>query len=337
MKFPSKFLMNSPVVGARHASPLRNLLLSVNSTRKERKIFISRLSSVLWMILIGIMLSPVFANASTTDIFSTVPDGDSTYQKLAQLAKAGLLDKEEALSPLTRYDVARRLLKAQRKYDELVVAQADMEIPAPPADGVAATAPSDQTAVSVAPGPPTPEADDDASLAKAAENLHSLQEAYQSELTKVKDRLKALSDEVDQADVDQYDLRKRIKGITQLPSISIHGLGRAFGFSQQDWGSLPSYISIPGIARTYAYLDLDIDGTVSKEISWKALIRQNDSISVIPNTEFWFITIRSLPCISTPLGCRRPSVILRRPIPPGSLEPKQLGPGLGSWNVGPQG
>ncbi len=258
------------------------------------------------LLLFFIFTGTTASRAATTDLFSIVPDGDPTYQKLAQLAKAGLLKKDAAASPLTRYDVARSILKAQQKYDELVMAQADTEIPpppadtdstatssststvptpapvtgasqtdmeiAPPSDNGAAPAASDQTAAPVVAGPPTPEADDNASLAKAAENLHSLQEAYQSELTKVKDRLKALHDEVDQADSDQYDLRKRIKGITQFPSISIHGLGRAFALSEQQWGSVPPYIIVPGTRSTRGYMDLDMDGTVGKEISWGSVL-----------------------------------------------------------------
>ena len=223
--------------------------------------------------------------AFAESMFSTVPDKDVTYRQLAQLAKAGLLDKDDVAAPLTRFDVARSILKAQQKYDEIVVAQADMEIPPPPENGAAATSPADQSVIAPtsaagpATGAPTPEVDDDASLAKAAENLHSLKEAYDSELTKLKDRLKALGDQVDQADADQYDLRKRIKGITQFPSVSVHGLGRAFAYSQQYWGNLPSFVTIPGYRHTYGYLDLGPEGTVSKEIKWKAIFRIQSSLA----------------------------------------------------------
>ncbi len=219
------------------------------------------------------------------NLFSTVPDRDVTYQQLGQLAKAGLLEKEDVVAPLTRFDVARSILKAQKKYDELVVAQADMEIPPPPENGAAAAAPADQSAAApgAAPGSPNgapaTEVDDEASLAKAAENLHSLKEAYDSELTKLKDKLKSLQDAADQADVDQFDLRKRIKGITQFPSVSVHGLGRAFGYSQQRWGSIPSYIGIPGFRHTYGYMDFGPEGTVSKEIKWKAIFRVQSSLA----------------------------------------------------------
>src|ERR1019366_4436259 len=87
-------------------------------------------------------ITPTLWAGSAEKLFDTVPSTDVTYTQLNQLALAGLLTAKDAAAPLTRYDVVQRILKAHQKYDELVVAQADMEIPPPPADGQAPAASS---------------------------------------------------------------------------------------------------------------------------------------------------------------------------------------------------
>ncbi len=228
--------------------------------------------------------------AASDNLFDTVPSTDVTYKHLKKLAKAGLLTVTDSEAPLTRYDVVQRILKAHRKYDELVVAQADMEIPPPPADGQVPPASSSDELQAPGSEKASAQATPDespAGLAKAAESLHSLDEAYQYELKAVKDRLKAVRDRADNVDADQYDLRKRIKGIEQFPTVAIHGVGRINLMSNQfDTASSGVALPYPGARTTSAFLDLNPVGTVSKEISWDSIFRLGSTVTPNDNPVF---------------------------------------------------
>jgi hypothetical protein len=241
------------------------------------------------------------AQAQTPGLFSVVPAGDPTYAELKQLAQAGWIPQSGLASSLTRYDVARLIQKAEDSEKTIVLAQADL-IPPPPAEGAEAPAsgaaaspgiavpsavpppPSDESviaapqAVSAAPqaagtAPALTPAQEKALREQAIRNLNSLEEAYQFELKEVKDKLDALRKGADDTDAEQYELRKRLKGITQFPTIAVHGLGRAFGLSQQFSGNLPDYLATPGNRAFYGYLDLEPTGVVSKEVKWDTILR----------------------------------------------------------------
>ena len=222
---------------------------------------------------------------ATEDPFAEVPKGVPAYSELQQLAQAGWLSGQDvAPADLTRFDVARLVEKAERHSGEIVVAQAtsspgDMLLPPPPEEGSTGTAAKTEAEA----GPTTLTAAQKAQARAAAEkSLHNLEEAYQYELKMVKDQLKSIQDEAAQVDSDQYDLRKHLKGITQYPTLAIHGVGRAFGISQQFSGNDPSYVydpSVPsglftaGVRSTLGYLDLNPVGQVSKEVRWNLILR----------------------------------------------------------------
>ena len=230
-----------------------------------------------------LFVAPAVWADSADKLFETVPLGDTTYSQLRDLAKAGLIKAKEVEAPLTRYDVVQRILKAHQKYDGLVVAQADMEIPPPPADGqTPAAASSDELQ---APGSEKVSAqaaandDSPEGLAKAAKSLRSLDEAYQYELKAVKGRLKAVQDRAANVDADQYDLRKRIVGIEQFPTVAVHGVGR-FSLMSNQYDTASSGVSLqyPGARTTNAFLDLIPVGIVGKEISWSSIFRIQSSV-----------------------------------------------------------
>lgn len=204
--------------------------------------------------------------AAANAIFDQVPAGDPTYASLEKLENAGLLPAGAAQPPLSRYDVALDISKARGKYDQIVLAQAGDEIPPPP---------SDLSTINSTPTPtpkPTP-----VPLTDLAKTLTSLEEAYQYELKAVKASLQSIQSEADEVDAKQYELRKRIMGITEYPSLSVHGLGRAFGFSQQYVGPTPPYVIQPGVQQSFGYLDLEPEGVVSKQVSWNAILRLETS------------------------------------------------------------
>ena len=227
---------------------------------------------------------PVLA---TDTPFMIVPKGDMTYSQLQQLAQAGwLTEGDVAPGELTRFDVARLVVKAERNSNEFIVAQAqatpsseDMLLPPPPEEGSTGTA----TKLSGEEGPTTlTPAQKAAARAAAEKSLRSLEEAYQYELKSVKDQFNSLETQANQVDADQYDLRKHLKGITQYPTLAIHGTGRAFGLSQQYSGNDPSFagdpgvpssLFTPGVRETLGYLDLNPVGQVSKEVKWNLILR----------------------------------------------------------------
>src|SRR5580693_2913420 len=86
--------------------------------------------SLFFLLLLGV--SVVVQAASGDDLFGVVPAGDPTYLELKHLADAGWISNGDLAPALTRYDVTGLILKAEKKRDEIVVAQADMDIPPPP-------------------------------------------------------------------------------------------------------------------------------------------------------------------------------------------------------------
>ena len=262
-----------------------------------------RPSNRLYLLACLALLLPTSGFTEGSDsLFSTVPPGDVTYSRLAQLEKAGLIPKPQGKGLLTRFEVADLIWKAQGKYDEIVLAQAD-DIPPPPADGAVDTTPapaSDKTspAPPAAPAVSAPSAasppaavptvaDDEAELAEAKKNLHSLTDAYQYELKRIKDRVGAVKDHVTALDASQYDLWKRLQGIVEYPNVAVHGLGRAFAFSQQYFGNNTGlYNSYISFRDTYGYLDLMPEGVVQKEVRWNSILRLGTNIEPDATTDF---------------------------------------------------
>lgn len=222
---------------------------------------------------------------SSGDPFTIVPAGDPTYSELKQLARAGWLsEKDVSWASLTRYDVAKLILKAQRNSNEITLAQANITTPTPSSQvGTLEPLQETGTAPVTAAGPAKQSAAEMAVVrAQAAKSLHSLQEAYQYELKSLKEKLKTLQAEATELEAQQYNLRKKLMGFNQNPSISIHGLGLAYGYSQQFIGNYPVYINgNPGTRTTLGYLDLEPMGTISKEVSWDTILRLQSSL--IPN------------------------------------------------------
>jgi hypothetical protein len=213
---------------------------------------------------------PSWAGAvAENTLFTVVSENDPVYGQLHQLAETGLLSPQDAKAPLTRFDVARDILKAQDQYDEIVLADA---------------APVLAAGNRVVPSPPPPPKPQ---LSQAGTILHNLEETYQYELGKLKDSVKALGRSMDDLENQEYGLRKRVKGIEQFPTIAVHGLGRAFGLSQQYSGDDPnSLYPNPGYRLTYGFLDLEPEAIVTKEIKFNGTVRVETNFSPSPfNTE----------------------------------------------------
>jgi hypothetical protein len=220
--------------------------------------------------------------------FTVVPLSDSTYGELLQLENSGLLPAGASQGPLTRLEVAERVFKAEKKYQEIVVAQSDMEIPPPPSDnGASSTAPAPSSGNAAAPAAsggttpataPTPAstavwANPD-KVAAMERNLTSLQQAYQAELQLVKDEKKDLEDQVAKTENAQFDLWRAIQGITEYPNIAWHGLGRMYGISQQYYGDNTAVSFVPASNRfAWGFIDFIPEGVVSKELDWSAIVR----------------------------------------------------------------
>lgn len=218
--------------------------------------------SVLLFATLSLGLPGLVSAATNDNLFSVVPGNDPVYGQLHQLADAGLLAPGETQAPLTRFDVAQAILKAQGQYKEIVVADAQ---PARPA-GATLAAPSRRPAPTV--------------IYKAGVILHDLEETYRYELGKLKESIKDLGSSLDDLEAQEYALRKRLKGIEQYPTIAIHGLGRAFGLTQQYTGNYSGvYFPEPGSRLTYGYLDLEPEATVTKEIKFSSVIRMDTNFS----------------------------------------------------------
>ena len=222
---------------------------------------------------------PGFSRAETPTqrLFTAVADRDPVYAQLAKLSHAGLLEPSDAKAPLTRYEVARRILKARQKYGQIVVALASVDVPPPPDEGTAlpvaggstpaAAGKTESATASDTAGSP----DAEVSLEEAAATLNSLEDAYQYEIKVLKDRIKSLGDQVDDLEGRQYATRKKLKSLLFAPKVAIHGLGRAFGLTRHYYGADPP--NPPDARVTRAYLDLCPEGMVSKELSWNGSFR----------------------------------------------------------------
>jgi hypothetical protein len=250
-------------------------------------------SKTFFFLAMGFLLLGGTAAASTgAGLFSIVPSDDPAYGQLHGLENAGFLPEGASQPYLTRLEVAQRIFMAEKKMNEIVVAQSDMELPPPPPDDNGTNAgtplpPSGGTAASgetsSAGAAASSSWNDPAKIAEAEKNLKFLQDAYQFELGLVKDQKDSLQTDVSGVQASQFSLWKSLKGILQYPSISIHGLGRVFGISQQYYGS---YSGVPlsnlGSRSVTAYLDFEPTGSVSKELRWDAVFRL--ATAAIPNT-----------------------------------------------------
>ncbi len=244
-------------------------------------------SKIIFLLLALWLFLPIVASAALgDDFFTVVPLGDPTYAELKKLAQAGWISNSDLAPSLTRFDVTQLILEAEKKRDEIVVAQADMDIPPPP-DANSSASNSDVIAAPTTQTQATAAATEEATRAQAIQSLNSLEEAYQYELKLVKDKVQALTDKVNDIDAQQYDLRKRLMGISQFPTIAVHGLGRFLGFAQQYSGNYSGVTFIePGYRESFGFLDLQPEGTVSKEVSWNTILRIGSSFEADESPEF---------------------------------------------------
>jgi hypothetical protein len=284
------------------------------------------ISKTLWLSLTATAMtlglgSSLFAATSSQSgadvLFSTVPMGDPTYSRLSQLEKAGLLPAGASQPPLTRYEVAQDILTAQNRYHQIVVTDADTDMlpsvedlgnaGATTAPGSDAASASSATTASAAPSAPVTESDAD--LDKAAQTLTSLQDAYQYELKAVQGQkdstLKASSD----VEAGQYDLWKRLKGISEYPTVAWHGVGRAFAISQQYYGDAAAIgLTHTGTRDEWGYLDFQPEGVVDKEIRWDMILRYQTQFESNQSASIDTLTVRRVtmdynaPWLSATLG-----------------------------------
>ena len=275
------------------------------------------------------VLPAVSWSADKADLFNTVPAGDPAYGQLSQLEKAGLLPSGSDQGSLTRFEVAELIWKAEKKDKEIVVADMDMELPpSPPGE-------SDDSSSSDTPLPPsegetgsssgtsgsnashqapkalaTPDYIEHPELLTQAEAaLKTLEQTYELELSVVQQQKESLTGHVSQAESDQYLLWLSLKSVTESPSISLHGVGRMFGVSQQYFGTGAAVsLLYPGLAYLpnnnqspfsppvtqvsqgsivfpnpmatrlmNGYLDLEPTGSIGKQIHWDSIIRLGTS------------------------------------------------------------
>ncbi|HVZ79313.1 MAG TPA: hypothetical protein VHE12_00780 [bacterium] len=242
-----------------------------------------------------LLLAGAGAQVSATEragLFSLVPQGDPAYTRLKALESDGLLAPGDSKGPLTRFEMAERIFKAETKFKEVVVAQADMDLPPPPPDAGAPLPPGDNAANtantgnasdSLSPAESLPLWKDPKKVEEAEKNLQNLQEAYDFELKLVRDQKDDLDAKLSKAEADQFDLWRSVRGITEYPSVSIHGVGRAMGIGQQYFGTYTnSFFDNTGNRQAFGYLDLEPTGSVSKELRWKGIIRLGSSF--LPKT-----------------------------------------------------
>ena len=272
------------------------------------------------VVLLALGSIPAMALAAdNSNLFNSVPAGDPTYNQLLQLEKAGLLPAGASQKSLTRFEVAENIWKAEKKYKEIVVADADMELPPSPPGESSASAPGEtplppsegetgsSTGSTVTNAPHqapkalvTPDyTQHPEKLAQAETALRTLQQAYELELSVVQQQKESLTDQVTQAEEDQYALWRSLKSVNESPSISLHGTGRMSGISRQYFGSgsavtlsypnlsynpfgngAPSGLIFPSPSATRlmnGYLDLEPTGALSKQIHWNGIIRLGTS------------------------------------------------------------
>ncbi|HJT23137.1 MAG TPA: hypothetical protein VJ873_01070, partial [bacterium] len=111
-------------------------------------------------------------------------------------------------------------------------------------------------------------------IAEMEKSLRSLKEAYDAELGLVKDQKADLEGKVAKVEGEQYDLWKSLQGVQEWPTIAWHGLGRAFGISQQYYGSTNA-VALGQPANRYAtgYIDFMPEGVVAQQVRWSATFR----------------------------------------------------------------
>jgi hypothetical protein len=254
------------------------------------------------------------AELSPQPLFSTVPVGDPTYSQLRLLEQTGLLPSGASQPPLTRYEVAQDILTAQARYKEIVVAQVDMNMLPSVEDlsnmGSAAVTDSNSPAVTGAPttaSASVTESDED--LEKAAASLNSLEDAYQYELKSIQGTHDSTLKDASDMETEQYDLWKRLKGITEYPTVAWHGLGRAFAISQQYYGNTAALGLTHNATRdAWGYLDFNPEGVVDKEIRWNAILRYQTQFESNQSASIDLLTIRRVtmdfnaPWLSATLG-----------------------------------
>jgi hypothetical protein len=218
-----------------------------------------------WLLSLALGLAFGRAWAGETGLFSPVASEDATYPQLQRLARAGLLPENEVTPPLTRYEVAKLIFKARKNFSEIRLAQAGKDSD----DTLIET--TQETTGTLETGEQAVE-----NLEETAKSLNSLEDAYQHELKAIQDGKKSLGDRLEQAETDQSDIAKRLKGFKERRSVSIHGLGRAWGLSRQYSNIPPSVVmdfSTQTTREARGFLDLVPMGVISKEIRWEAMFR----------------------------------------------------------------
>lgn len=204
---------------------------------------------------------------SAPELYRTVPQGDPAYAQLRVLSNHGYLSADSIQAPLTRYDVARLILRAKKSYDETRltrVAQADLDLSGE--TSVSQPAPSGNGDLGLSDASATSQEDQD-----AAKAFNSLQQAYDYELDQVKGQVKELQTRVQKMDDQNYRLWKQVRGLSTNPSISLHGDGRSASYSKRSYGDLSAYPS--SSIKNYTMLNLMPSGVISKELSWYAICR----------------------------------------------------------------
>ena len=74
--------------------------------------------------------------------------------------------------------------------------------------------------------------------------------------------------------------------MTRNPTIAVHGLGRVFGLAQQYEGNYSGVAFVnPGVRALSGFLDLEPEGTVSKEVRWSSILRTSSTFQSDP-TDF---------------------------------------------------
>lgn len=247
---------------------------SASKTFPPRKLLGAGNPKVLGFLMMGCLVTAQLIHAATDQsLFTVVPANDPVYGQLHQLSEAQLLSPSEVNPPLTRFDVAQDILQARDRYDAIVVADASTASSAPAANASAAKGSVANATLVKAPSV----------VYKAGVVLHNLEETYRYELSQLRESVRKLAASLDDLDAQEYAIRKRVKGIEQYPTIAIHGLGRAFGLTQQYTGDYSGlYFPQPGFRMTTGYLDLEPEAVVTKEIKFSSVIRAETNFSSQP-------------------------------------------------------
>ncbi len=184
----------------------------------------------------------------------------------------------------------------------------DYSTPPPPSESVMNSDPAAAAATPppVAPTPkPTPNyALHPELLVNAEAALKSLDEAYELELLAVMQAKGVMLDDLNKAEADQYQLWRDVKSVTESPSVAIHGVGRMFGVSENVYGNFsltgraltitggkattvstgPVYITNPESQYMNGYLDLNLTGTITKQLQWDSILRLGTSALPLTGT-----------------------------------------------------